>query len=69
MNKHLWVQLAMVPIEVELQPNGHLHTFVTEGALESAEEDTRLGCWFCYTPLTTETFNTECNPEIISTGP
>ena len=60
MSTHLWVALQYTPIVVELDPDGTLHTSTEPVADEVAREDSVLGCLFCDTPLTTETFGTEC---------
>lgn len=57
---HMWVAITYTPIEIELQPDGSLHTFTSEMADEVAREDSKLGCWHCMEPLTTESFESEC---------
>ncbi len=64
MTNHTWVQMTMTLIEVEEQPNGHLHTFVSEVAEATAREQSEIGCAFCGIPLTTLSYNTECVLEV-----
>jgi hypothetical protein len=53
--------LTLTPIEIEVADDGTLNTFTTELGDELAREDGKLGCWHCMTPLTIESFRTECS--------
>lgn len=64
MPDHMWVMITYVPIEVERDDNGTLHTFTREEADEIAREEGKLGCFHCFEPLTTESFETECRAAI-----
>lgn len=64
MTKHTWVQMTMTVIEVEKQDNGNLHTYASFDAEDTANEQSEMGCAFCGTPLTIDTFDTECALEV-----
>lgn len=64
MTKHTWVQMTMTVIEVEKQDNGNLHTFASFDAEDTAQEQAQQGCAFCGIPLTTATYDTECQLEV-----
>lgn len=57
----MWVALSYTPITVEVQENGSLHTFTTELGDQIAREESILGCWNCLTPLSAESYDTECS--------
>lgn len=61
MASHVWVMLTYTPLEITQQPDGSLHVEATEAAIEAAADEGKMGCWFCFTPLQVETFNTECS--------
>jgi hypothetical protein len=61
MNDHVWVMFTYTLIEVEQLADGTLHTFTTEQSDEIARDEGKLGCFHCSTPLTSESFATECN--------
>lgn len=65
---HMWVAIQYTPIEVELQPDGSIHTFTSELADEIARDDSKIGCWNCGAPLNTDTYDTECVSQIILAG-
>ena len=60
---HMWVSMSYTPIIVEPNADGSLVVSVSDAAGEVAKEEALLGCWFCYTPLNAESFNTKCDPE------
>ena len=62
---HTWVQLSYMPVHVEMnEESGNLDIYTHNHFSESmAHEEAKLGCWFCFTPLTIETFNTPCTSE------
>ncbi|AVR56962.1 hypothetical protein PBI_TRISCUIT_90 [Microbacterium phage Triscuit] len=60
--EHFWVELKYVPVTVEEQEDESLSIFASEEALEASDDETVYGCWFCHTPLNTDTFPTECRP-------
>jgi len=64
MKQHTWVTMSWSPIMVEPQPDGSLSVFVADDQAEAATEQSLEGCWFCHTPLTPESFYTECEAEI-----
>lgn len=64
MAHHAWVELKMTPLDIDVLEDGTLNVYATEAAIEIAEEDARHACWFCYAPLTTENFGTECPVEV-----
>jgi hypothetical protein len=62
---HTWVQLSYMPVDVEYNPeSGHLDVFAhNHFSEEMANQEAKLGCWFCMVPLTIETFDTPCIPD------
>lgn len=60
MTQHAWVELKMTPLDIEQAEDGTLMVYATEAAMEIATEEARHACWFCYTPLDSDTFGTEC---------
>ena len=61
LEKHNWVCLIYIPIEVELNADGvTLDTFTAEAAEEVAREHSLLTCWFCDATLTTDNYNEDC---------
>jgi hypothetical protein len=64
-SEHMWVALMYLPIDVEPQENGNLDTSFTVTADDLAHEDAKLCCWNCLTPLTTDTFSTECEMVVV----
>lgn len=60
---HSWVSIQYRPVSVDLEADGSLSVFESAEAEEIAEDAAVIGCWFCHTPLTTETFDTICVPE------
>jgi len=60
MSDHAWVEIKYTPVDVQAEDNGSLTVSVTEVQSEAANEEAAMGCWFCHTPLNTETFATEC---------
>ena len=65
MTDHMWVALTMTPIEVE-EDGDTLHTFTTELGDEIAREESKVGCWLCFVPLTATTYRSECTAAISS---
>lgn len=63
MKLHMWVSMQYTPLDVERTDNGTIIVTAAEAAISTAEEDAMMGCWFCHTPLTSESFDTECIPE------
>lgn len=61
---HSWVSIQYSPVEAELETDGSLTVTESIEADEIAKDDAALGCWFCHTPLTTQSFGTECIPEV-----
>lgn len=64
MSKHQWVSMQYTPLEIEQQPDGTLEVSATEVAIELSEEQALMGCWHCHTPLTAESYETECVAEV-----
>jgi hypothetical protein len=64
----MWVALSYVPIEVEIEDDGSLRTYTTELSDEIAKEESLLGCWHCFEPLTIDNVHDECPGKSI-TGP
>jgi len=64
---HTWVQLSYMPVVVEKNlETGNLDIYANNHFSEDmANEEAKLGCWFCFAPLTVETFDTPCIPEKI----
>lgn len=60
MGKHMWVSFQYTPVVIEEQSDGSLKVEAELEAVEVAEEQAVIGCWFCHTNLTTESYNTEC---------
>lgn len=60
MPKHLWVEMRYTIIEPELAEDGTIHVYAREAAIDAGVDDVKMGCWFCFTPLTHETLNTNC---------
>lgn len=56
----MWAALMMTPVEVQPQADGTLHTYTTELGDEIAREEAKIGCWHCFIPLTTESYQSEC---------
>lgn len=63
---HTWVSLQYAPIDVELTTEGNLNVFVSEGAADLSEQEAMMGCWFCHTPLTVESYGSTCEVEKIT---
>jgi hypothetical protein len=61
--EHMWVSFTYTPLIVEPQDNGSLKISANDSAIETAVDEAMMGCWFCYTPLTVDSFNTECTHE------
>lgn len=52
--------MAYTPVEVSQKSDGSLDVHEPETAAEVAKDEALLGCWFCFTPLDTDTFGTPC---------
>lgn len=63
MTNHLWVKLSYTMIDATVI-NGEIVTTISDTSAEVAEDEAKVGCWFCDTPLDIETINTECVPEV-----
>jgi hypothetical protein len=68
MADHSWVEMKYTPVEVEQRPDGTLDVHATEAALEIADEEAKYGCWFCFTPLDSDTFGTGCDYQPVEHG-
>lgn len=64
-SEHMWVQMTYTPIEVTPKLDGTLDVHESETAAEIAKDQALLGCWFCFTPLGTDTFGTPCSGQLI----
>lgn len=64
-SEHMWVQMTYTPIEVTPKPDGTLDVHESEAAAEVAKDEALYGCWFCFTPLGTDTFGTPCSGQLI----
>jgi hypothetical protein len=58
--QHMWVELKYTPIQVTEVDGGLLVLHTDELSEETANEEALNGCWFCFTPLNSDTFHTEC---------
>ena len=58
--QHLWVELRFVPVIVTPNEEGDITIEVEDHSLKIADEEALYGCWTCDTPLTAESFKTEC---------
>lgn len=58
--KHMWVSMQYTPLQVEKGDDGNLSVYASDDALQVSDEEAKMGCWFCHTPLSTETFDTQC---------
>lgn len=59
-HNHMWVKLQMTPLAVSVTNDGGLKIAPMETSLQLTEDEAKVGCWFCHTPLNEETFHTEC---------
>lgn len=57
---HAWVSLQYTPVVITEKPDGTLDVEAELAAVEVAEEEAIIACWFCNTRLTTDSYNTEC---------
>lgn len=63
---HQWVELTYMPVEVtESEENGErgLRVAALNSSIELAAQDRIYACWHCSTPLSMESFNTDCSVE------
>jgi hypothetical protein len=58
--EHFWVEMSYMPVTVEVNEEGDVTILCEEGAEEVMKEEALHGCWFCHTPLNTESVKTEC---------
>lgn len=61
MPTHSWVELQYMPVIVTEEANGDLHVEARDTAIEVAKTEAIHGCWVCNTPLSIESFKTECD--------
>lgn len=62
--QHFWVEMKYTPLEVTKGGDGELRVSITDTHAEAAKQEALLGCWFCHTPLNTDTFDSYCEPEL-----
>jgi len=55
MPKHLWVEMRVMPVELEINPQDptKIDVFVTENHELFANEDSQIGCWVCGSAIPT----------------
>lgn len=60
-SEHFWTKIVMIPVEVTLTAEGNLDIHTRKAAEEIGEDDARIGCWFCGTPLRHASFGGTCS--------
>ena len=57
---HNWVEVRVVPVSAEPQPDGTLHFYSSDEAIEVAEEDLHYMCYTCKAHPEDEVANELC---------
>lgn len=62
--EHFWVEMSYMPVTVDIdESTGDVTILADEGADVVMKEEALHGCWFCHTPLNTESVKTECEAQ------